>query len=752
MPSLARSVLLAISTCCGAAMADAFEDFFVPNGAPDMDIVTILEDGGPCGYVSTTHGIYRTERLPGRKVYFRLSTEAVSNTFLHGDKILFVFVKQGPPKPRPCFAGENGEIWCVQELSSSSPEFDQNLGRYTTEAGGQARITKATGDDLYVLTTTGLGVTHDFKTWQSDTAGLGKAVATDIAMDTAQTFWATFSSGLMRRTLKATAWAAAPGWPASTNALKVFCDRKGRILVATYKGPMLSVDAGAAFTADSAGIGAKSVVGFGDDAFGNLYALVSPDLVYVSKGGDQPWVKSVTGLEVLAGAADGAQAVHSIVGDSVVILSTAAGAFVSEDQGAHWARHDSGITDPNTSLMRKLADGSVVSSNGFGLYRRAGAGDWAKIFPDSGTIRYRPFFEDSAGAWHTLGRFLTPRNYPMPMVRSGLSGTWAPDTQGIAAVTAFNSPLGRDGFYFCDRQGRQYLADVWTTASGAKLWSKVPGSAWAPDTAGLGVLTGFSMQGNAFGQDAAGNLYWSLTATTGVVVSKPAAGGAWALDTVGLGGNFVYSFAAGKDGKLWAGSLKGLMYREGGSWHTADLPSPALAGMAAFAVSVDAAGTVWAGYSEFTGPTNAGKGAWFSNDNGKTWTLAGLPNTTVRAFFPMGDTMRVSTYGLGIYKLTKAAMPIGIAARAAVGGVDRFRLLSHPFAAEQRLEMDLREPARVEVVSEDLRGRSLGLAYSGLCGAGRRLIRIDTSKLPPGMHLLRITSSTGANAGLKFMR
>ena len=757
MPFPLRPFLFATLAACGIASAGQFEDFVVPDGATsDMHWVKYRgETYAARRFAANSNRLYfaipNPKQSGGGYHYLPCHLPKLEEALAKGDKIFRYHIKRDD-RSKLLFITGKGDVYMAQLQESGEWGPEQYFGK-VAKIGDDDQIQKLVGDDLYALTSKGVSVTHDFKTWERDTAGLGAIVPLDIDMDTAYTAWAATSKNVLRKPVSAAAWEKAPGWTEGLYAARIFADRSGRILVATSKGTFLSVDHGATFSLDTAGMGNKSALGFGDDVYGNLYALASPDLVFVSKGGTGPWVKSVSGLEAIGPAAEGGNAVLAIAGDTLVCLSTTIGNYTSADQGATWIKDDSGITDPNLSLMRQLADGSVIASNALGLFRRpAGSDAWGKVFPDSGYLGYRPFFEDSSGAWHTLGRKPSGKSFQVPMSRNGVAGSWAPDTQGISAVTAFNTLVGRDGFFFADRQGTLYLADVWTTASGPKLWTKRKDGAWSLDTAGLGTVSGASVQGTAFVQEAGGDILWALAANSGCIMRRGAAGGTWTADTAGLEGSGVYSMAQGKDGKVWAGTIKGLYFREGGSWHKADLPAASLGGMAVFAVAVDKAGAVWAGYSNFQGYTNPGLGAYFSNDNGKTWTLAGLPYTTVRTFFPVGDTIRASTYGLGIYGLTKTALPIGIVGRASAAGAEGFRILPGPFADRRRLEMRLSASARVMVEFRAVNGSRIATAFSGLCGAGSRTLLIDTSELPPGMHILSVSTSSGTRAGFKFLR
>lgn len=605
---------------------------------------------------------------------------------------------------------------------------------------------KLSSDGRFVLGTQYVYTTANHHDWSIDTAGLGGGTINDMGGDGKGRAYVATSKGLFRKTAGDATWQKLAGFP-DAFAGRVYFDRTGRMLVSNSNGVYLSADTGATFASDTAGMGKKSPTYFGEDRWGDFYAVVAPGDVYRSLGGTQPWTKLAGPLmSYLSGYHEGYQAINGIVGDSLIALATVYGVFLSDDKGDNWTAVTSLADDPYVTAY-KGRDGSTYRSDAAGI-RRLKPSDtgWTRIFPDSGWLGHRPLFEDSAGRLYTLGDKVPGKNFQAPLVYNG-PGPWAADTAGISGVTAFNSLLGNAGFWFVDHTGRQYLTDSWS--GDPKLWTKQTSSAWAMDTAGL-PRTGIG-QILSWGEDA-GYVYMALSSTSSGVFRRPIAGGAWERDSAGLGNVGVYSFASGPGGRLWAGAMQGLYYRESGVWHAASLPDQSLAGKAVFTIAVDAKGRLYAAYSDFQGFTNKGLGVFATDDNGAHWKLVGIQGVTARTLTSAGDSVYAATYGLGLYVLDFGKPVVRVSPPGAPASADaRFELRSRAFSGMKTLVLDLPVTLRVQADIVNARGqRRMGVA-DGIFSAGVSCLSFDASKLPPGVYVLRLRAGSEA-AGIKFVR
>lgn len=609
------------------------------------------------------------------------------------------------------------------------------------------------GDDLYMRSTSHIYVSRDRLNWKIDSTGLGSLYFYSLAMDSGQSVYVATNKGSFRQAPKGDVWEKASGFP-EVYTSKIYIDRSDRFFLSTDNGVFASTDGGATFHLDSAGMGRKTPLGYGDDAFGNVYALVSPNRVYRSKLGTQPWEAVGGGLELLADVLEGQPTLNTIFGDTTLVLCTAVGPYSSTDQGLTWVEGKGKFRDPSLGKILLAKDGSLYASHARGLFRRkSGESAWTKVFPETGFLPNRPLFEDSAGRMYTLGKKIPGQYIQMPMIRAGASGPWVPDTAGISVVTAFNTLLGRDGFYFVDGSGGQHIADVWT-GTAAKIWSKLPGGAWALDTAGLGAVSGTSSsQPTAWGTDNAGYLYMALATVGGIVVRRPIAGGAWAIDSAGLEGANLYVFASGKDGRLWAGGIGGLRYRDNGKWVKAGVPKPAMASSAVFALTVDGDGTVFAGYSDFQFLTNKSLGVYATEDGGKIWNALGMMHVTPRSLYVGQGKVYGTTYGLGVYGLDKAkplAARIGPAKNLPARSA--FRVLANPFSLRKVVAMDLTAAQAVKVEVVNLKGRIIRTVAHKTFPIGASTVAFDAGFLDEGIYFLRIETAQADRAILKFIR
>ena len=619
---------------------------------------------------------------------------------------------------------------------------------------GYEQLLEGAGDDLYVRSILNIYVCRDRKNWTIDTAGLGKAYVNSMALDSGQSVWVASSKGLFRQAPKGDKWEKVTSFP-DLYSLKLFIDRKNRFFVSTGGGVFASTDGGKTFHPDTAGIGMSSVTNFGDDAYGNIFALMSPNQVYISKSGTEAWkLVAGTGLEILADVSDGQNSLLSIFGDSLLVLCTVVGPYTSADQGKTWIEATGKFRDPSLQKIFLSKDGSLYASHARGIFRRkAGEAAWTKVFPDSGYLPYRPFFEDSAGAQYTVGKKVPGNSFQVPMMRASATDPWVADSAGISTVTANNTLVGRDGFYFVDGSGGQHIGDIWN-GSIAKIWSKSHGKDWGWDTAGLGANTTPSAQPTAWGNDNAGYVYLAVAAKVGIIVRRPIGGGTWSQDSTGLGGANVYAFAAGKDGKLWAGGIGGLWYRDGGKWNKSGMPTGSTSTTASFALTVDEDGTVIVGFSDFQFTTNKSQGVYATKDGGKTWTLLGMRHVTPRSLYPVGKgKIYATSYGLGVYGLDKAK-PLGIkgpVARA-IPLSNSFRIRSNPFFSHKVLGLSLSATQAIKVEIIDLQGKRVGDLVSRVFPAGASSFAFDAGFLEEGVYFLRIESAQVDRAFVKFIR
>lgn len=338
---------------------------------------------------------------------------------------------------------------------------------------------------------------------------------------------------------------------------------------------------------NSSGLEPTFISNFGDDAFGNIYAINAfGSQMYRSMGGTLPWTRIDNFF--ISQAIDYSQftrIMNDVGGDTLLVAATAFGAFTSTDQGTTWSESNEGIKAGSVYGLLMLPSGRFLASTNLGVfYRNAGDTVWTKTFPTDGYLSGKPIFQDDAGTLYTLGRkwtqdVLFPPALPTNWKSTDDGLTWSPDTVGLAAVGKGQNPI-----YFVDETGTQHLAAY---DSPAKFNVKKPGEGWAPDASGYGV--GANELPRLFGSDKRGTLFVSVTnlqTGLGTLWKRPVTGDMWTPDTTGLYLVPVYKFAVGPDGNPVVGTAYGVYRRQGGTWSR--LPSPpGLETTVADAVSVD---------------------------------------------------------------------------------------------------------------------------------------------------------------------
>ena len=652
---------------------------------------------------------------------------------------------------------QNGEIWVFTYLGAGGIYARQPYP--LSGVSGPTNFKKMAGDALYTLDTGGkMFVSRDTAvTWSIDTLGFNTAYAQDFAIDSAQYVYAATDKGLFRQHPDSSIWRFVDslyydnfGTLTYPNLRSVFVDRKNRILASPWFTPLgvfSSTNGGLIWTHSNQGIESFSVGNFGDDAFGNLYAIGGPggrtNQLFRSSDSGATWVRIDTAMTNRVKPAPD-QFFNSISGDTLLIAATTMGLFVSTNQGATWQESNQGITDENPLGIVKLPSGRLVYSGTLGIFiKNPGDTVWTKKFPVNG---YQQFGALSRGGGSLFARAEKYIDQTTSLViRSTDDGlTWQYDTTGIGNA--------KGPYWYVDETGTQHLGDRWFSFNPTTplAFSKPLGGSWSPDTLGLRP-SGTVDEIKTFFSDRSGYLY-AATETGKKLWRRPIGGGTWVLDTTGLSViTDPLLMGAGRNGiayvatSLTLANPSTLHRRSGGTWSKVPLPADRPADNID-AISVDSSGALWVAFSSFN--FYFGTGVYSTTNNGATWTKHGLDSIPVNfnsqysgtyGLISYGDTTYVLTVGRGAYALTRSSGTTAVEEN--ITSPRSFALeqnYPNPFNPMTTIEFDLPSASHVRLRIFDLLGREVASLVNEERNAGRHKAEWNASKFSSGVYFYRI--------------
>lgn len=494
--------------------------------------------------------------------------------------------------------------------------------------------------------------------WNPDTAGLGTATTADMASDSGVGLLMLTSGqtgGMYRRAVTDTVWKKDTSVKI-TGMTVVFVDRHRRIFIgAGNQGAYGSTDNGATWTRDSAGMGARSISRFNDDAYGNVYAITDQgQRIYRTANGGQSWTR--IDAAVIPAYVDPVSATtfYNVTGDSILYCGTAYGLFASTDQGLTWAEHNGGILAENIGTIEHLPSGRSLVTTDLGVFKRDRSETaWTRMWPTAGYLRLNSIFHDNSGVLYLQGpRTSASNNATRITLKSTDQGsTWTVDSAGISLVR-------RSGTFFVDEAGVQHLA-VGASGGGtpapAVIYAKPPAGPWALDTSGF-VSTGASDAPTSFASNGSGQVFLAGAYSGGNIWMRPVTGGAWVLDTAGADTARILAMRRDPKGNIVAAARYGRFFRRvAGRW-TRIAPPGGRDSSDAYMVALDSTGTIATAYRTLTTGFVL-NGVYMSKDSGATWHLAGLQNYTITNLVSYGDTTYGMIAGRGAFRMSSNFKP-----------------------------------------------------------------------------------------------
>ena len=618
---------------------------------------------------------------------------------------------------------------------------------------------KITGDAVYVLKQGKVYASSDTaKTWQIDTTNLGTEYVADVTVDTSYYAWAiTQSRNVYYQHPDSNVWHKDTSFSTTGFPQAIFVDRKGRMFVSTTSSAdrvWMSTDGGSSWANTSTGI-TETITSFGDDAFGNIYAVGFGSRAYRLSNLTPPWVSIADSINAQAYLPSTAKIVSSISGDTILYAATRYGMFHSTDFGANWA-HSPGLSQLTAHIFYtgvvRAGNYHLLSTN-LGIYRVA-AGDttWEKVFPRQGYIwGVNVLSSDSAGNVYSNLPFRIGQNttvfYNVKSTDGG--ATWLPDTagQGTVGITAGTQAMD----FSVDRQGTQFLR------GNAILYTKEPGQSWKIDTAGLGMKSGEYLSDVSM-NNKKGIIYLSRTvsnypATSLFIYSRATGDSVWRIVNTSL-------LAAG-DGRIMSDHDGNIIVRtlthpykiwryDGNTWTETPLPTTIGSSPLDQILTVDRSGVLWGSF--FGGGSN--KGVYFSTDNGNIWNYVGLNNVGIIFLSAVEDTVYAVTFIDGIYGFTTASTPTSVhdGRTLLATSYALFQNYPNPFNPTTTFRYALPVASNVQLRIYNLLGQLVATLADGIQDAGYKTADWNAGPVASGVYIYRFEATSVTNPSKSFMQ
>ncbi len=616
---------------------------------------------------------------------------------------------------------DDGSVYAARELGSPFQVLSE-IEPVTSEGFDDIR-----GDALYVRSSSFMYVSRDSGvTWHIDSTGLGGETITGFALDSLQYVWGVTPNHLFRQHPDSSVWRKVTSFPAQPgfSLASAFVDRRNRIFVgAGSNGVYRSTDGGNTWALDTAGMGARQVARFCDDAFGNVYALADGPLCR-SNGGTAPWVEIDAGLKAIAGPDI---SMNDITGDSALYAATNFGGFISTNQGNTWAENNQGINAVTITGVLKVGSGRLVIGAPLGIYyRNAGDTLWQRTYPQGRYLGGLGLFAGAGGSIYTVDN-----SQPFRSTDNGVN--WSIDTTGVASLPSHGVASGA---FYVDETGAQHTRDRKTVSNPFMMYKRSPAGSWTVDTSGMNVsATGFDGP-NSFVSDGVGNFFCAYS--NGPMYRRSVAGGSWSLDTAGLGGTTLTALWQGAGGDVYGGSFfaNSFLYRRrGDAWTRIALPA-SITSSGLGAVSVDGSGAIFVAF--FHRLPDYGNGVYFTTNSGASWTKAGLDSIRVTRLASFGDTTYALTQGWGVYTLTRTGASGVEGKPASPSEFALFQNYPNPFNPSTTIRYSLPRKSAVQLSVFNTLGQQVALLQNGEQEDGYHEVKFDGKNLSSGVYFYRI--------------
>ncbi len=625
-------------------------------------------------------------------------------------------------------------------------------GRYVAEnaiipAINFTNAQKIIGDALYILKQGKVYASWDTaKTWSHDSINISTETINDIAIDTNFYGWViTQNRNLYYQHPDSNIWRKDTSFKTTGIPRAIFVDRKGRMFIYTTASVaqgrvVMSTDGGVSFTNISTGI-VDAISSFGDDVFGNIYAVSTGSSAYRLSNLTPPWIPIGDSIKAQAYLPSIEKIINSISGDSILYAATRYGMFQSTDFGTNWVHSPNVLQSRAHNFYTGVVKGGnyyFISTN-LGIYRVA-AGDttWGKVFPKQGFVRgINVISSDSAGnVYGNLPIKTGPSSWLFYIVKSTDHGnSWIPDTAGFKAL-GINA--GTQTFdFFVDKQGIQFLG-----GSGI-LFSKKPGQPWKRDTAGIGLKSGEYIAdvslNNKKGIIYLGRRAGSFPTYSFAMYRRAIEDSVWHIVNTSVLATSEGRLVSDAEGNIVVRTLSGsykIWRYDGSTWTQIPLPTGIGSSPFALKIAVDRSGVLW---GAFVG-SNLNKGVYFTSDNGTTWNYVGLNGVGINFLTAVEDTVYAVTFIDGIYGFTTASKPmsVGDAQPQIAASYELFQNFPNPFNPTTVISYQLPVSSFVTLKVYDVLGREVATLVNEVKEAGNYSVQFDGSKFSSGIYFSRL--------------
>ncbi len=656
----------------------------------------------------------------------------------------------------------NGNIVTLKYDQSKFPSVWKE-GKTVIPTANLVNAQKIIGDAAYVLKQGKIYASWDTtQTWSIDSINIGSETVNDIAVDTNHYGWViTQNRNLYYQHPDSNIWRKDTAFSTTGTPRAIFIDRKGRMFIYTTAAAtrlMVSTDGGKSFTNMSTGIN-EIIASFGDDAFGNIYAVGVGSGAYRLSNLTPPWISIADSLNALAYLPSGAKIINSITGDTVLYAATRYGMFQSTDFGTNWVPSHRVIQSPAYNFYTPVVKGGnyFYLSNNLGIFRNA-EGDtvWEKVFPKQGYLwGVNVLMCDSAGnVYGNLPLKTGPSTWIFYTLKStDFGNSWIPDTAGFKALGINSGTQTYD--YFVDRQGMQYLG-----GSGI-FYSKTQGQAWRRDSAGIGMKSGEYIA-DVSRNNRKGIIYLcrragSFPTYTLAIYRRSITDSVWQVVNTNLLAATEGRMISDHDGNIVVRTIS-LPYKlwrfDGNAWTETPLPTGIGSSPFISPMTVDNDGVIWGVF--FAGGSN--KGVYFTANNGTSWKYVGLDKVGVPFLSAVEESaislkkssgsttsaVYATSFIDGIYRFTTAFEPTSVEDTKPMiaHSYELYQNYPNPFNPSTTIRFQIPVSGFVSLKIFDVLGREVATLLNEEQKEGTHSVLFDASKLSTGVYIYNLKAGS----------
>lgn len=503
--------------------------------------------------------------------------------------------------------------------------------------------------------------------WQADTIGIGNYSVYSLCFNAKGKLFVGTNKGLFKKENQSFERINSVD---TFTVASLFNDRFGNIhLNLSNRKTMISLDSGKTFQDDSTGIGSRTVLRFGDDRWGNVYAITSTQYVnrIYKKNTNTDWMRIDTNLINYLGFYT---SINDIGGETTLEVSAYYGSYSSRDDGINWFSSNSGILAEDIFRFIILDDGKMLAYSLLGIFiKDKDSTNWKKIFPKSGISTQYFLMNDRNNNLYTQINRSYQQNQGNIYKSTDLGENWELDTNGIYIL-----PRGYPGYsqLFVDENGVQHYANSFVYGAQNntfRIYEKKENDIWTLDTLGLGLPIIPTNQLYSIGNFAQNNDYIYISGAfwdyisgnyilkNGLFFKRKLNETLWEIDTLGIGNYAIYSIEFDKNANIYLGTLalngntSAIIKKTQNTLKNIPLPPASTTDVRA--ISLDSSGNLWVVFNNTSFTTSMYRGIYTTTDEGLTWEYAGFDNVYVRGLVAHNDKMYAYT-SRGIHTLSKA--------------------------------------------------------------------------------------------------